>query len=185
MMTVQQRLRDAVMAAFVGAVLALPLLGFETVDTGGPLGINTRFHLVGYAAVIVFFGRLVFMGLLDWRRNHLTKGQQAEAATGERRDFLTRLGSKADKWLMPALIAFAVILPMMPFADRTVVDLGTVVLIYVMLGWGLNIVVGLAGLLDLGYVAFYAVGAYTYALLRSEEHTSELQSLMRTSYAVF
>ena len=33
-----------------------------------------------------------------------------------------------------------------------------------MLGWGLNIVVGLAGLLDLGYVAFYAVGAYSYAL---------------------
>jgi len=39
------------------------------------------------------------------------------------------------------------------------------VLTYVMLGWGLNIVVGLAGLLDLGYVAFYAVGAYTFALL--------------------
>ncbi len=39
------------------------------------------------------------------------------------------------------------------------------ILTYVMLGWGLNIVVGLAGLLDLGYVAFYAVGAYTYALL--------------------
>jgi branched-chain amino acid transport system permease protein len=39
------------------------------------------------------------------------------------------------------------------------------VLIYVMLGWGLNIVVGLAGLLDLGYVAFYAVGAYSFALL--------------------
>ena len=38
-------------------------------------------------------------------------------------------------------------------------------MIYVMLGWGLNIVVGLAGLLDLGYVAFYAVGAYSYALL--------------------
>ncbi len=33
-----------------------------------------------------------------------------------------------------------------------------------MLGWGLNVVVGLAGLLDLGYVAFYAVGAYTFAL---------------------
>ena len=38
-------------------------------------------------------------------------------------------------------------------------------LIYAMLGIGLNIVVGLAGLLDLGYVGFYAVGAYTYALL--------------------
>lgn len=42
---------------------------------------------------------------------------------------------------------------------------GVQILIFVMLGWGLNIVVGLAGLLDLGYVAFYAVGAYTYALL--------------------
>jgi len=38
-------------------------------------------------------------------------------------------------------------------------------LIYVVLGLGLNITVGLAGLLDLGYVAFYAVGAYCYALL--------------------
>jgi branched-chain amino acid transport system permease protein len=38
-------------------------------------------------------------------------------------------------------------------------------LTYVMLGWGLNIVVGLAGLLDLGYVAFYAVGAYSFAIL--------------------
>jgi branched-chain amino acid transport system permease protein len=42
---------------------------------------------------------------------------------------------------------------------------GVQILIFVMLGWGLNIVVGLAGLLDLGYVAFYAVGAYSYALL--------------------
>jgi branched-chain amino acid transport system permease protein len=42
---------------------------------------------------------------------------------------------------------------------------GVQILIYIMLGWGLNIVVGLAGLLDLGYVAFYAVGAYAYALL--------------------
>ena len=39
------------------------------------------------------------------------------------------------------------------------------ILTYIMLGWGLNIVVGLAGLLDLGYVAFYAVGAYSYALI--------------------
>nr|WP_284316710.1 high-affinity branched-chain amino acid ABC transporter permease LivM [Labrys miyagiensis] len=42
---------------------------------------------------------------------------------------------------------------------------GIGIMIYVMLGWGLNIVVGLAGLLDLGYVAFYAVGAYSYALM--------------------
>ena len=44
-------------------------------------------------------------------------------------------------------------------------NFGIQILLYVLLGWGLNIVVGLAGLLDLGYVAFYAVGAYAYALL--------------------
>src|SRR5690606_7378361 len=59
---------------------------------------------------------------------------------------------------------FGVALPFLPFADRYYIDLGTTVLIYVMLGWGLNIVVGLAGLLDLGYVAFYAIGAYSFAL---------------------
>jgi branched-chain amino acid transport system permease protein len=63
------------------------------------------------------------------------------------------------------LIVLAVALPFMPFADRRLVDVATLVLTYVMLGWGLNIVVGLAGLLDLGYVAFYAVGAYSYAML--------------------
>ena len=51
------------------------------------------------------------------------------------------------------------------YDNRYLLDLGILVLTYVMLGWGLNIVVGLAGLLDLGYVAFYAVGAYSYALL--------------------
>lgn len=53
--------------------------------------------------------------------------------------------------------------------SRYLVDLGILILTYVMLGWGLNIVVGLAGLLDLGYVAFFAVGAYTFALLSSLE----------------
>ncbi|WP_291001639.1 high-affinity branched-chain amino acid ABC transporter permease LivM [Ferrovibrio sp.] len=162
-MTVQQRMKDAALAALVAAILALPLLGFETVDTGGPLGIKTRWHYVGYAAAAVFIGRLL---LMLWRDRRL--GAQADSQAGGSeagRAWLAKLSRKADSWLMPALIAFAVALPLMPFADRTVVDLGTVVLIYVMLGWGLNIVVGLAGLLDLGYVAFYAVGAYSYALL--------------------
>jgi len=51
------------------------------------------------------------------------------------------------------------------FAGRNAVDIATLALIYVMLALGLNIVVGFAGLLDLGFVGFYAVGAYTYALL--------------------
>jgi branched-chain amino acid transport system permease protein len=65
-------------------------------------------------------------------------------------------------WL---LILFALALPMLPFANRGVVDAGTLILTYVLLGWGLNIVTGLAGLLDLGYVAFLAIGAYTTAIL--------------------
>ncbi|MFZ0613076.1 MAG: branched-chain amino acid ABC transporter permease [Desulfobacterales bacterium] len=52
-------------------------------------------------------------------------------------------------------------------ADNYGLDIAINVLIYVSLGLGLNIVVGLAGLLDLGYIAFYAVGAYTYALLNT------------------
>jgi branched-chain amino acid transport system permease protein len=49
------------------------------------------------------------------------------------------------------------------FTGRYAQDVATNVLIYVCLGLGLNIVVGLAGMLDLGYIAFYGVGAYTYA----------------------
>ena len=72
-------------------------------------------------------------------------------------------------------VAFAILFPIVAYLLneafglglplRYILDLSILVLTYIMLGWGLNIVVGLAGLLDLGYVAFYAVGAYTFALL--------------------
>ena len=61
------------------------------------------------------------------------------------------------------MFAFACVFPLL--ADRYVLDVGINVLIYVCLGLGLNIVIGLCGLLDLGYIAFYGVGAYTYAIL--------------------
>lgn len=64
--------------------------------------------------------------------------------------------------LLVAVVVFAFI------ASRSVLDLATLIMIYVMLGLGLNIQVGLAGLLDLGYVGFYAIGAYTYALLNQK-----------------
>ena len=63
------------------------------------------------------------------------------------------------------VLLFAVSWPFM--ASRGAIDLATLTLIYIMLGLGLNVVVGLAGLLDLGYVGFYAVGAYSYALLNT------------------
>ena len=67
------------------------------------------------------------------------------------------------------LIALAIIFPFTPFANRYALDVSTMVLTYVMLALGLNITVGYAGLLDLGYAGFYAIGAYTYALLA--QHT--------------
>ncbi|HYM18493.1 MAG TPA: high-affinity branched-chain amino acid ABC transporter permease LivM [Micropepsaceae bacterium] len=63
------------------------------------------------------------------------------------------------------IVAIAFGLPWLPFVDRNLIDTASLILIYVMLATGLSITVGLAGLLDLGYVAFYAVGAYSYALL--------------------
>ena len=86
----------------------------------------------------------------------------------ERDQLMDRIGAQVQQvalWLGPAMLVLAIAMPMMPFADRRLIDIGTLVLTYIMLGWGLNIVVGLAGLLDLGYVAFFAVGAYSYALL--------------------
>jgi branched-chain amino acid transport system permease protein len=74
-------------------------------------------------------------------------------------------------FLKIALLALILYPPVILFLVGTqgslkyVDNFGIQILIYVMLAWGLNIVVGLAGLLDLGYVAFYAVGAYSYALL--------------------
>ncbi|MDJ0915590.1 MAG: branched-chain amino acid ABC transporter permease, partial [Desulfobacterales bacterium] len=69
---------------------------------------------------------------------------------------------------IPALLAvgaFIIAYPYMFSLYQT--NIMTTALIYVVVGLGLNIVVGLAGLLDLGYVAFYAVGAYSYALLNT------------------
>ena len=67
------------------------------------------------------------------------------------------------------IVAFLVSLPF--FADRYALDLATQTGIYIVLALGLNIVVGQTGLLVLGYVAFYAIGAYTYAILSTGGHT--------------
>jgi branched-chain amino acid transport system permease protein len=76
---------------------------------------------------------------------------------------------RAALWIGCALIAVA--LAVLPFAlaqvGTTWVRITNYAILYVLLALGLNIVVGFAGLLDLGYIAFYAVGAYTYALLAS------------------
>ena len=80
------------------------------------------------------------------------------------RDTVGLASGKVPTWVwIIALLAFAFLYPF--FTGRYAQDVATNVLIYVCLGLGLNVVVGLAGMLDLGYIAFYGVGAYTYALL--------------------
>ncbi|MDX2028755.1 MAG: high-affinity branched-chain amino acid ABC transporter permease LivM [Alphaproteobacteria bacterium] len=63
------------------------------------------------------------------------------------------------------LILFTLVFPFTPLASRYALDVAIMVMTYIMLAWGLNITVGYAGLLDLGYAGFYALGAYSYALL--------------------
>ncbi len=88
-----------------------------------------------------------------------------------RTPFRLALPATLPAWIMPAVIGFILVYPLLamliagPGAGKWIDNFGIQILIYVLLGWGLNIVVGLAGLLDLGYVAFYAIGAYTCALL--------------------
>ncbi len=149
-------LKDAGLAGIAALALALPLAGFQTVEQGGALTLHTRFDWVAIAVLVVFFGRLA-MAL--WPQHWKLRQRREPVHVGR------RSGSLSLKTIVLIAILGAVALPIFPFSDRYVIDLATTVLIYVMLGWGLNIVVGLAGLLDLGYVAFYAVGAYTFALL--------------------
>src|SRR5712664_2611334 len=75
----------------------------------------------------------------------------------------------AARWIGLAMIAAALIaLPfVLAMAGTAWVRITNLAILFVLLSLGLNIVVGFAGLLDLGYIAFYAVGAYVYALLAS------------------
>src|SRR5690606_3055497 len=150
-------LKESGLAAFVALVLFLPLVGIETVRIEGGTGLNFRFDWVLIGVALVAAGRLLLVARRTVRPDIIA----AVAAP------VTRIPALLDpyaKFLLAVGIVFAFVLPFLPFANRYLVDVATTVLIYVMLGWGLNIVVGLAGLLDLGYVAFYAVGAYSYAL---------------------
>jgi branched-chain amino acid transport system permease protein len=86
------------------------------------------------------------------------------------RDRITKLPKPAKIGLWAALVLFAYALPLLepPIISTPGTDFGGVlftVTIYCIIALGLNIVVGYAGLLDLGYVGFYAIGAYTVAVL--------------------
>ncbi|HVI89166.1 MAG TPA: high-affinity branched-chain amino acid ABC transporter permease LivM [Dongiaceae bacterium] len=127
--------------------------------------------------VIFGLGALYILGIAiksqvsaGQRRQTLEAREAAEARSA-------KIARNISTVVAPILIIGAVVLPWTPWGDRKLVDSLVLVLTYVMLGWGLNIVVGLAGLLDLGYVAFYAVGAYTYGKLSTQLGFSFWESL--------
>lgn len=159
----QVALKDSAVAALITFGLAFFMIGLKTETSIGGLSIRQRWGAVAVAVLVVFVGRLL-MNLLIWQRK-----PNLEATPKKRfNPFAVFVGK--GKYIGIVLLVFAVSMPfwlpsVAPDKNRYILDLGILVLTYVMLGWGLNIVVGLAGLLDLGYVAFYAVGAYSYALL--------------------
>ncbi|MGQ4809915.1 hypothetical protein NKDENANG_03353 [Candidatus Entotheonellaceae bacterium PAL068K] len=156
-------LKEAGLTAFVALMLSLPMAGFQTVGSTVGLRLTFRPLFVVVPVLVVFVGRLL---LIVWR--HQRRITPYAKSTESVMDRIARGVSTYAIYIGPLLFLCTAVLPFLPFSNRYLIDTATSVLIYVMLGWGLNIVVGLAGLLDLGYVAFYAVGAYSYALLATE-----------------
>src|SRR6478752_5688696 len=157
-------LRDAGITALLSFGLFLPLVGFQTVtDVRNDLILITRWPLLFAVVALVGLGRLTYsLSVEPWLK------ERALQPAAEPSAWRTQIG----KWIVPFAIGFVVVYPAIVLATagfgravKWIDNFGIQILIYVMLGFGLNIVVGLAGLLDLGYVAFYAVGAYSYALL--------------------
>src|SRR5215213_1341730 len=159
-------LRSAIIAGLIALGLFLPLIGFQTVQNiNNQLILETRwpllFALVAAVAGLRFLQTLV---ITPWWERRSARARPAEVPAAG-------LRAKVARWLPPFALGFVIVYPMLALALtgsqgalKWIDNFGVQILIYVMLGWGLNIVVGLAGLLDLGYVAFYAVGAYSYAL---------------------
>ncbi|OMH39063.1 high-affinity branched-chain amino acid ABC transporter permease LivM [Motiliproteus sp. MSK22-1] len=151
---------NAVFAAGIALVLACLMIGVKLNTEGTQLTVTgattEQWAWIGLGIAIVFLSQL-FAGQIDRAFGSLPKPKIGHLLPEEKKMAILK------PWLFAALVVGLLVWPFM--VSRGAVDLATLTLIYVMLGLGLNIVVGLAGLLDLGFVAFYAVGAYTYALL--------------------
>lgn len=145
------RIKIAFFAAIIAGIIIAPVFGLQITRIGMTSTIVPEWNRIIQGMAIVFVFHLIrpyVVGILFKKRKKIE---------------LPTIGDKGRKTFTLLLIAIALIWPF--FSGRSQIDIATLVLIYVMLGLGLNIVVGYAGLLDLGFVGFYAVGAYTYALM--------------------
>ena len=156
-----KNLKTAFFSALLVLAVAYPVLGLKLTTVGIKLEVHGAspavLWTIAAAAVAMFFWQL----FRDRLGRALAGAPSLPKMPAGASNFLTL--PSTQRWIILGLIVVALAWPF--FGSRGAVDIATLILIYVMLGLGLNIVVGLAGLLDLGYVGFYAVGAYSYALL--------------------
>ncbi|HET8597952.1 MAG TPA: high-affinity branched-chain amino acid ABC transporter permease LivM [Castellaniella sp.] len=145
-----QNFKNSVIAALMAGVIIAPVYGLQILRRGQETYLQPDWKMIIGGMLLVFLVQML---------RPLVKRRKS----GAPRFTLPTFSDKARHKAIIVLVLVAVIWPF--FTGRAQVDIATLVLIYVMLGLGLNIVVGFAGLLDLGFVGFYATGAYTYALL--------------------
>jgi branched-chain amino acid transport system permease protein len=155
----RELLRDALFTFVLAWIVFGPITGLQL----NGLDFIANWQRPMWLAVIVTLGRVLFLTALntDWLKNRLQRSaiRSAQAAT-------VQTAQEWKKWAIISAVAAAVAfaLPFVFLNNSYVMKSLLLAMIYVLLGLGLNIVVGLAGLLDLGFVAFYAVGAYFLAL---------------------
>ncbi len=159
---------DYTLAGLVSLGLFVLFVGLETTQNiRNELVLNQRWGLLAIFVIVAAVGRFLTVAYLrPWMAARKAAAPATAAETEE--SFFKRNFSKIA---IAALLIYPPLMVMLFGVQgslKWVDNFGIQILIYVMLAWGLNIVVGLAGLLDLGYVAFYAVGAYSYALLSQQ-----------------
>lgn len=159
-----QILASAAIAAAVVAALGFPVVAYlANSGGGGDLILESRWMLVAKLALAVFALTLLVAGA-----ERLSATTAASSARARRDGALASAARFVPAGGLAALLTYPILIVMLvgwSGAIKWVDNFGVQILIYVMLGWGLSIVVGLAGLLDLGFIAFAAVGAYSYTLI--------------------
>ena len=160
--------KEGIFAGVIAFGMFLLFVGIETYqDINNQLTWRTRWGLLAVFVAVAAIGRFLTVGFI---KPHLDKRKLAKAKSGvldisTDKSFFHRNFLKIAMLFLLCYPFLAMLIFGRQGSLKYVDNFGIQILIYVMLAWGLNIVVGLAGLLDLGYVAFYAVGAYSYALL--------------------
>ena len=142
--------RDALIATVMTAIVVTPIFSLHLERAGVRTIITPNWSMTGWACLAIFVVQML-KPLLAGKLPKVNLPAMPQMKSGTRNVVIFVVLMMAASWPF--------------FAGRNAVDIATLAMIYVMLGLGLNVVVGFAGLLDLGFVGFYAVGAYTYALL--------------------